>query len=39
MLNPNSGEIISLVSYPDFDNNLFQNDKNYANQVLNNRQK
>ena len=38
MLNPNSGEIISLVSYPDFDNNLFQNDKNYANQVLNNKE-
>jgi penicillin-binding protein 2 len=38
MLNPNSGEIISLVSYPDFDNNLFQNDKNYAIQVLNNKE-
>jgi len=38
MMDPNSGKIISIVSYPDFDNNLFQNDKSYANYVLNHKE-
>lgn len=36
VINPHSGEIISLISYPDFDNNLFINKAPEVNEILNN---
>ena len=41
MLNPNSGEVIALVSYPSYDNNLLSGtvDPKYYSQLLNDKSK
>ncbi|MGC8981451.1 MAG: penicillin-binding transpeptidase domain-containing protein [Minisyncoccia bacterium] len=36
VMNPKTGEIISLISYPSYDNNIFISDRERINEVLNN---
>ncbi len=37
VINPNTGEVISLISYPDFDNNIFiENEIDKINEILKN---